>query len=459
MDQKENLPKAGAGTRRDFIKKAATAAAFAATASAFKTPVYGQNTAPSPGRVIGANDRIVLGFIGLGNQGLNSHLKPMKENAQANNVALAAVCDVSKHRLEAAKAAVGEGCEAFDDYHKLLEKKDIDAIVCATVDHWHARVTIDSLKAGKHIYVEKPMTRYLTEAFEVYDTVKSTGKIFQVGSQGTSDLKWHKAAEWIKAGKIGPVVMSQGSYMRNTKEGEWNQYKIEPWATAADINWKMWLGEQIKRRKDFDADDFFRWRKYYPYCAGLLGDLVPHKLHPYLLATGNPEFPARVACVGTKMVFTDKLTPGTPIRDCPEIVQIIADFPSGMVMHMTSSSVNETGTQEMIRGHKGTLNLGGNKVGFTPERPFSEEFDPETSEPFPVESFPVHHKNWFDSLRANKPPNGNIELATRVQAIVSLAEMSERLSEMCVFDWKTRKITNGSGKELKPFTYGWSDLS
>jgi predicted dehydrogenase len=458
MDQRENLLRSGVETRRDFIKRAATAAAVAATTSVFKTPVYGQNTAPAAGRAIGANDRIVVGFVGVGGQGLNSHVKPMKESAQANNIALAAVCDVSKHRLEEAKAAVGEGCEAYEDYRRLLERKDIDAIVCSTVDHWHARVSIDSMNAGKHVYVEKPMCRYFGEAFDIYDTCKKTGRILQVGAQGCSDMKWHKAAEWIRAGKIGPVVMAQGSYMRNNNKGEWN-YTIQPWCTAQDVNWKMWLGDQIKKKKDFDADDYFRWRKYYQYCAGLLGDLFPHKLYPYMLATGNPEFPLRVACVGSKKVLTDKLTPGTPIRDCPEIVQMIAEFPSGMVMHITSSSVNEIGTQEMIRGHRATLTMAANRVELKPERPFSDEIDPETSETFPPESIPAHHKNWFDSIRAKKQPHAGIDLAIRVQTIIALAEMSERLNEMCLFDPEARKITNGSGKELRPLTYGWPELS
>ena len=454
---KDNLLKTGSDTRRNFIKKAATAAAAVATTRLF-TPVYGQNQAPSTGRVIGANDRIVVGFVGLGNQGLNSHLKPMLQNAQANNIAVGGVCDVSKHRLDEAKLAAGNA-PAFEDYRKLLELKDIDAIVCATVDHWHARVTLDALNSGKNIYVEKPMSRYLGEAFDVYDAVKKTGKTFQVGSQGCSDMKWHKAAEWIKEGKIGPVVMSQGSYMRNTPAGEWNQYKIQSWCTDQDINWAQWMGSQIKNKKEFNADDYFRWRKYYPYCAGLLSDLFPHKLHPYMLATGNPEFPLRVACIGTRKVETDKLTPDTRLRDSPEIAQLIAEFPSGMVMHITSSTVNEVGTQEMIRGHKATLTMAGNLVQLKPERPFTEEIDPETSEAFAPESIPVHHKNWFDCIRSGKAPNANIDLAIRVQTVISLGEMSDRLKMTCSFDEKTRKITNGDGRDVPAITYGTLELS
>ena len=261
-----------------------------------------------------------------------------------------------------------------------------------------------------------------------------------------------------RAGKIGPVVMSQGSYMRNSPKGEWN-YAIQKWCTPEDLNWAMWMGDQIKNKKSFDPDHYFRWRKYYPYCSGLLGDLFPHKLHPYMLATGNPEFPTRVSAVGNKKLHTDKLTPGTYDRDVPEIIQLIAEFPSGMVMHVTSSTVSEEGTQEMIRGQKATLTMAGYKVELKPQRPFVEEIDPWTSEAFTAESVPAHHKNWFDSIRANKQPNAGIELAVRVQTVISLAEMSERLNIMCLFDEKTRKITDGSGKEVKALTYGSLPLS
>lgn len=455
MDKKQNTVASAPATRREFLRKTAAAAAAVAAAPLLRTPVYGQNQAPSA-NVAGANNRLVVGYIGTGNMG-QTHVNTQKENANANNIAQVAVCDVSKTRAEEAKAIIGGDVTVFGDYRKLLERKDIDAVTIATVDHWHGTCAVDALNAGKHVYVEKPMTRYLGEAFEVYDTVKKTGKILQVGSQGCSDLKWHKAAEWIREGKIGPVVMAQGSYMRNNPKGEWN-YPILAWASASDIDWKMWLGK-VARKKEFSADDYFRWRKYYPYCGGLLSDLVPHKAHPYMLATGNPEFPARVACIGSRKVHTDKNTPDTPERDVPEIVQIIAEFPSGMVLHITSSSVNEQGTQEMIRGHKATLTLGGNKVELRPERPFADEIDDEASDAFAGETVHAHEKNWFESIRASKQPNCGIDLAIRVQLIVSLAEISERENVMCLFDEKTRKVTTGEGREVKLPTYGWNELS
>ncbi len=440
-------------TRRDFLRRAAGTAAVAAATSFLRTPLYGQSTAPAAGRVPGANDRLVVGFVGVGAQGLNAHVRLCQKFAQENNLALAAVCDVSKTRLAEARQVIGGDCAGFEDYRRLLERKEVDVVFCSTVDHWHAPVAIDALRAGKHVYLEKPMTRYLGEAFAVHDAVKQTGRILQVGSQGCSDLKWHQAARWIRAGRIGQVVMSQGSYMRNNPKGEWN-YPIEPWCTATDVNWGLWHSDRVRTRQEFSADDYFRWRKYYPYCAGLLGDLFPHKLHPYLLATGQPEFPTRVACVGTRKVETDKNTPGTPLRDGPEIVQLIAEFPSGLVMHMTSSSVNEFGTQEAIRGHRANLVMAGNKVELRPERPFTDEIDPETSGAFPAESIEAHHRDFFDAIRARRQPNCGVDLAIRVQTIISLAEMSQRLGVLCCFDEATRKITTDGARELAPITYG-----
>jgi predicted dehydrogenase len=458
MDQNKKIPTVGAESRREFLRRATTsAAAVVATAQIVKTPVYGQNQAPSPGRVIGANDRIVVGYVGVGGQGM-AHVNSQKNHASENNIVQAAVCDVSKTRVSEAKSKIGGECVGYDNYRKLLDRKDIDAVVVSTVDHWHTPVSVHAMVSGKHVYVEKPMTRYLGEAFELYDTVKSTGRIFTIGSQGCSDGKWHKAAELIRAGKIGPIVLCQGSYMRNNNKGEWN-YDIKNWCTAEDVDWTQWMGN-VHKKVDFNADHYFRWRKYYPYCAGLLGDLFPHKLHPYMLATGNPEWPTRVNAIGTKKVGTDKNTPGTYERDVPEFIQLIAEFPSGVSLHVMSSTVNEKGAQEMIRGHKATLDMQGNRIQLTPERPFTEEVDPEIIEGIkPTEDIAVHEKNWFDCIRSGGTPNCGIDLAAKVQTVISLGEMSDRLGLTCHFDPKSRKITTADGKEVKALTYGSTELS
>jgi len=456
MENKKNEAPSGVGTRREFIKTTATAAAVVATGNIFKTPVYGQSSAPSTGRVIGANDRIVVGYIGVGGQGM-AHVRSQKENASDNNIVQVAVCDVSKTRISDAQKHIGGDVKGYDDYRRLVENKDIDAVTIATVDHWHAPCAIASMEAGKHVYCEKPMTRYLEEAFQVHDAVKKTGKVFQVGSQICSDARWHEAAKLIKAGKIGQLVMGQDSYMRNNPKGEWN-YAIKDWCTPEDLDWKQWMGPRIKKKVAFNPDHYFRWRKYYPYCAGLLGDLFPHRLHPFMLATGNPEFPRRVVSLGTKPVHTDKNTPGTPERDVPENVGLLAEFPSGYTLLMTSSTINEQGLNSMIRGHRGTIKLGGDGTRLTldPERPFVDEVDPIVMEGLKPagEKISEMEKNWFNCIRNGQAPYANIDLAIRVQTVISLAEMSERLNIMCLFDEKTRKITTGDGKQVKPLNYG-----
>ncbi|HAV64494.1 MAG TPA: oxidoreductase [Verrucomicrobiales bacterium] len=462
MQNNSSPQPSGNQSRRSFIKKSATAAAVVAASHPFITPVYGQNQAPSTGRVIGANDRISVGFVGVGGQGM-AHVTSMCNKAGDTNVDFKAVCDVWTKRIDGAKSYIegkiaGAKVEGYDDYRKIMDRKDIDAICCSTVDHWHTRVTVDAMNAGKHVYVEKPMTRYLGEAFEIYDTAKRTGKKVQVGSQGSSDQKYHKAAEIIRAGDLGQLVLLQGSYMRNSPKGEWN-YTIDPDLKSDNCNWDRWLGPVHKKVK-FDPDHYFRWRKYYPYCGGLLGDLMPHRLHPLMIATGKPEFPSRVVCLGTKAFNTDRNTPGTYQRDVDENTQLVAEFPSGMNMIITSSTVNEQGWVDTICGHKATIYLGGNRVELKPERPFSDEIDPLTLDNVGIgEPIDQHEKNFFDCIRNGNEPNAGAELAVRVQTVISLAEMSDRLNIMCLFDEKTRKITTGDGKEVAAITYGTLPLS
>jgi predicted dehydrogenase len=460
MKNSESVP---AGLpRREFIKKTATAAAgIAAVSSVLKTPVYGQNTAPSTGRVIGANDRINVAVIGVGFGIGKDHLQGMHSKASENNIEVMAACDLfSKRRNWAKDTASLKDANVYSDHRKLLENKDIDAVLIATHDVWHAQLSIDSMEAGKHVYCEKPMTRYLDEAFKVADTVKKTGKIYQVGSQGCSAAGWHKCAELINSGKVGQLVWGQGYYCRNSVGGEWN-YPIEDESTAANIDWERWLG-QVKTRSAFSAEHFHRWRKYTRYCAGLLGDLVPHRLHPLMLASGKPEFPSRVVSIGTKNVHQDRENdPPAPEREVPEHVQLLAEFPSGYMVTITTSTVSEKSPGFVIYAHKASLNIGnsGERIELTPEKKYAEDVEMEQFTGLQPEDIRVHEKNWFDCIRANKQPNANIDLAIKVQTVISLAEMSDRMKTACLFDEKTRRITDGAGKEVAAITYGSMPLS
>ncbi len=442
-------------SRRDFLKKGAVAAAATvAGTNRFITPVYGQKRAPAGGSILGANDQVNLGFIGLGGQGFNAHLGTIKREGSGMNAAGVAVCDLFTKRRDMGKDELGlTDADAYTDYREMLDRDDVDGVFVGTVDHWHKQICLDAMDAGKHVYCEKPMTRYLGEAFEIYDKVKETGAVFQIGTQYTSEGIWHLAASLINDGKIGPLVLGQADYCRNNPEGEWN-YPIDPDLDESTLDWNEWLGPVSDR--PFSADHFFRWRKYFPYCAGILGDLLAHRVHPLLLATGKPdyEYPARVASLGTRKITTD--------RDVPDNTQILAEFPSGLTILVVGSTVNEQGLGQVIRGHEATLYAGGygGSLELRPERPFADLADQEMFEGIqPGVSIPAHIGDWVNAIRTGALPNGNIDLAVRAQVVISLAEMSERLGEMMHFDAETRTVSAGQGRSIDPITYGTLELS
>ncbi len=433
-------------SRRTFIQKAAAVAATVAVTGIVKTPVYGQNQAPSTGRVIGANDRIVVAYVGTGSQG-KAHVRSQKEHAAENNIVQGAVCDVYQKHLDEAKTIIGlKDADTFMDHRKLLERKDIDAIIVATVDQWHCDVACDALESGKHVYGEKPFARYFDEGFRIYDTVKRTGKTFTVGSQYCGDQKYHKAAEWIREGKLGPLVWAQGSYCRNNlKNSEWT-YPIDADANESNLDWNRWLGRTPKI--PFTPERYFSWHKFYDYNSGILGNLLSHTFLPLLLATGASEYPRRVTCTGTRKVSMD--------RDITDTTHLLAEMPSGLTLCVAGSTVNEVGLPEMIRGRQGTLyfSSGQDQVSLKPERPFAEEIEPQEHRSGQVSGDLARlEKNFFDCIRTGQTPFANVDLAIRAHTILCLAEMSERLGLMLYFDEKSRKISTGDGKVIPGLTY------
>jgi len=189
--------------RRDFVKTATGAGLALGVLSSVR---------PAGARIVGANDRINVGIIGMGGRG--AFLAPQFVNlAQSHNVQILTVCDVYEKR----KAAAAERfkCRGTLDYHEIIDNKEIDAVVIATPDHWHAPMAIEAMSAGKDVYLEKPMTRTVEEAKLVYETSLKNRRVLQIGSQTTSADQWWKARKAIQDGMIGKMIMSQGSYHRN----------------------------------------------------------------------------------------------------------------------------------------------------------------------------------------------------------------------------------------------------
>jgi len=433
-------------SRREFMKAAGITAA-----GVMATSLIGDKVFAAPGtvmahpRVIGANDRLKYAIIGVGGMG-GGHLNMVKGLTQEQNLEIVAVCDVwDKRRLNAANNAGIPESQTYKDYRKLLENKDIDVVVIATPDHWHAPIAIAAMQAGKHVYVEKPMTHTLDEAFKMHKTAKETGCIVQVGSQGCTDTKWHVAGQAVKDGKIGAVLWAQGGYCRNNPHGEWN-YNIDQSANPSNLDWKMWLGDAPDR--PWDPDRYFRWRKYWDYGTGIIGDLWPHRLHPLMIAMNNMQFPHRVACLGANICHTDKGYGEE--RDVADATQMMAEFPDGSMIYLAGATVNDRGPEDMIRGNKACLFFGGGKVQVQPQGVWSDEVE-EADLPVngPGESQVEHHKNLINCIRNNQVPNCNIDLALRVQAIVSMAELSYRMSKMALFDPDAQKLIEPTPQSAK----------
>ena len=444
--------------RRDFLKR--TASVSAGVALAGQTFARANNKL-NPSRVLGANDRINIGLIGCGGRG-TSDAKSFTQYAQDNNNAcqIVAVCDVYEKR----KRTQGELYKAkqFLDYREVLALPDVDAVIIATPDHWHARIALDAMDQGKDVYLEKPMCHTIKEVKELMDTVRESNRVLQVGSQTTSADQWWKAKKAIADGMIGKMIMSQGSYHRNSIEGEWN------WPIDADaspdgkgenyIDWKTWLGPAPSR--PWDADRFFRFRKYWDYSGGIATDLFFHVVAPLNICWDKPQYPAKVTASGGKYIFTND-------REVPDTFHVLAEYPEGHSLVLSSSMANSQHIPGLIRGHEGTIIMveHGKFEEPTPDivvRPELVRAEGEqTKHPFPdykfgseeiripVEQYSMmqaHIGNFLQCMRTREKPHLDVETAAHAQILISLSVDSYREGRVKYWDEKSWK---GIDKPLK----------
>jgi predicted dehydrogenase len=317
--------------------------------------------AASWGRIQGANDRVLMAVIGTGGMG-HSHLDDLTGRAERDNVSVVQVCDVYRRRLNSAvqkiNASPGAGTM---EYREVLDNKDVDAVLIATPDHWHTKIAIEAMEAGKDVYCEKPLSLTVEQAIACRDAVKRTGRTLQVGPQRTSDDRFWKARDAIAAGRIGKVVWSQASFCRNSREGQFN-WRIDPDAGPSNapesdgyVWWDRWLGHEwgLAENIEWNPDHFFRFRKYWAYNGGVATDLLYHMLSPILLAVNGPngEYPRRVVAAGGKYLEKDE-------RDIPDSFMMMIDYPSEHTVVLVSVMTNEGGLDTTIRGQHGTIEFG-----------------------------------------------------------------------------------------------------
>ncbi len=262
--------------------------------------------------VFTSNDRINLALIGTGIQGIFDTQAALT----VDGIQLVAACDLYTGRLERAKELWGEDLFTTRDYREILNRKDIDAVIIATPDHWHKQIVIDALKAGKHVYCEKPMVQQWQEGQDIILAQKASGKICQIGSQGMSSLGNEKAKQLYSDGAIGDIVMLDFYNDRYSAEGAW-QYPIPPDAGKKTVDFDTFLGNAPK--VPYEDKRFFRWRNYKDYGTGVAGDLFVHAFST-LNHVIDSHGPNRAMATGGLRYWKDG-------RDVPDVSITLYDYP------------------------------------------------------------------------------------------------------------------------------------
>jgi predicted dehydrogenase len=451
----------GSVGRRDFLK---TAGAAGMSIGLANSALAGRGSKMS-GRVIGANDRINVGVIGTGGRGSYVASVFAKVGEKNNSCQIVGVCDVyeKRKRLNAEKFK----CDGYLDYKEVIGRSDVDAVLIATPDHWHAKIALEAMDHAKDIYLEKPMCHTNEEIKQLVNTVKETKRVLQVGSQTTSGDQWWKARKAIADGMIGQMIMSQGSYHRNSIGGEWNDgWPIDPEAGPdgkgdSYIDWKTWLGPAPKRA--YDGDRFFRFRKYWDYSGGIATDLFYHVVAPLNICWGQAQFPTRVSGTGGIYVFKDE-------REVPDTFNLVADYAAGHSLVLSSSMANSHHIPGLIRGHEGTIIMVENGqfesradyITVIPELRFDRETRERTTlkpeylgkfgkEPIkipvdPTDMMTSHVENFLSCVRSREKPHLDVETGARAQAVINLAVQSYREGHVLYWDEKSWKASTKPAK-------------
>lgn len=456
-------------SRRSFLKKLGAAAAAAAGAPFLlgaarpRRNVRILELAAEPARRVAPNDRIRIACIGTGGMGMGDVDTALK----VGGVEIVAACDLYDGRLARAREKWGQDLFTTRDYHEILAREDVDAILCATSDHWHEAVSVAALRAGKAVYCEKPMVRTVEEGHRLLRAEQETGRLFQVGSQYVSGLVPTKARALFEAGEIGALNFVEAMFDRHSPLGAW-QYSIPLDASEETIDWQRYTANTTRR--PFDAKRFFRWRNYLDYGTGVAGDLFVHLLSELHYITGA-HGPTAVASSGGLRYFKDG-------REVPDIQIGLFDYPETkhhppFNLVLRANFVDGSGGQYLFRlvGDEGEIRVGWDTVKVTrrpwPKAPgkaidsFSEEgrkafeqwYDAahpahyEMEGPASIEyrtpkNYPgdrhLHLRNFFASLRDGTP---SVEDATfGLRAAGPTLAGNQSYFEKRVVDWDPERM-------------------
>lgn len=318
----------------------------------------GAASALSYSRVSGANDRVRMGYIGLGNRGDQVH-DAFLEFGDAQTVA---ICDLREDYLDlAARKSRGEPAR-YRDYRRLIEDKNVDAVAIATPDHWHALMFIDSCNAGKDVYVEKPFSLTVVEGRRMVEVAERTKRIVQVGLQRRSSKMLQEAAEFVRSGGIGHVTVAKGHHLQNEWPGGIGN--LPDAAPPSEQEWDQWLGPAPKMPYNRNRT-YYRFRWFYNYSGGQVTNFGVHYVDMLRWCLGQ-DAPTAVTAMGGNYAIEDN-------REVPDTAEILWEWPGKTLMvfsqYNASNAPANPGNREMeLRGTRGTMYIDLNGWEVVPQR-------------------------------------------------------------------------------------------
>jgi predicted dehydrogenase len=334
-------------SRRQFLQ--ASAAVVGGSLAVYRVPLVAEPLGGSTQQV-SASDRVRFGMVGVGMQGSGL----LSTAIALPGVQCAAACDLYDGRHVRAREIAGANLKTTRRYQELLADKDIDCIVAAVPDHWHRKIVVDAVSAGKDIYCEKPMSHSVADGVAMVAAAKKSGRIVQIGSQRTSSVLCAKARELVAKGVLGDLQLVEGSLGRNNPTGAW-VYPPPPDVSPATLDWDTWQGDVPKR--PFDPKIFARWRCWKEYGTGVAGDLMVHLISGMLYTWGINEAPTRVVAMGGIRRFKDG-------RNMPDVHMSLFEY-GDVPVYIRLNLGSETPEVLRFLGSKGILELTEGSLTFT----------------------------------------------------------------------------------------------
>jgi predicted dehydrogenase len=400
-------------TRREFLGQAGMGLAMAATLPT--------------ARALGANDRIRIGLIGAGDRGMED----LKNALKQPNVECVAIADVYSRRRDQAKQ-MAPNAQTYDDPMRLLDSKDVDAVINATPLHLHKKYFLATLQAGKDLYSEKTMTWDIPEAVECQKAAAGSKQVVQIGLQHESSGELKDALRWIKDGRVGKVTSVDAWMSRNTPigKGQWVR-PVPPDCNPDHVNWDLFLDG--RKEGQFDPHKFINWRLYWEFSGGNVTENMVHQI-AWIITALDLDLPNAATMTGG--VFSEK-----DGRQVPDTILVSLEYPDMLVNWQSTFSNSRYGLGEHILGEKGTIQhvsgstdmvtgRSASSINYLPEKVNNPDGRVEKGESTDTD----HMENWFSCIRDRKQPNAPVEIGYKSAIAAHMANLAYRQKRSITLD-------------------------